>query len=69
MKKFLKTKRMRKILKAARIEYRKNEVRDGVRHIKQTELCSTCDPLNCICRDNQRSSKLINFYVLHNQII
>jgi len=62
MKKFLKTKRMRKLIKSARIEYRNQAVKDGVRHIRQTELCSTCDPLNCICRDNQRSSKLIDIY-------
>lgn len=62
MKKLLRTKRMRKLLKAARIEYRKAQVRDGVRHVRQTELCSTCDPLNCICKDNQRCITLIKFF-------
>jgi len=62
MKPFLKTKRMRRLIKQARIHYKNEARRDGIRHIRQTELCSTCDPLNCICKDNQRASKLIKIY-------
>lgn len=51
---------MRKLIKAARISYKNEARKDGIRHIRQTKMCSECDPLNCICKDNQRGSKMID---------
>lgn len=62
MKPFLKTKRMRRLLKQYRMEEKKIAKRDGVWRKPQTKLCSECDPLNCICADNSRASKRIELY-------
>ena len=59
---FLKTKRMRRLIKEYRIEEKKRAKRDGVWGKPQTKLCSECDPFNCICADNQRKSERINLY-------
>lgn len=62
MNPFLKTKRMRRLIKQARMHYKREAKRDGIRHIRQTKLCSECDPLNCICKDNERAYKILGIY-------
>jgi len=70
MKGFLKTKRMRRLIK----QYRMNEVnrmkKDGVWHWRKLEpkLCSECDPLNYICLANDRGIELINLYASINSL-
>ena len=64
MKSFLKTKKMRRLIKQVRIHYKNEARRDGIRHIhpRNFKLCSECEPLNCICEDNRRKNKLIELY-------
>jgi len=68
MKDFLKTKKMRRLIKQARIYYKNEARKAGIRHMPQTKLCSECDPLNCICADNQRAHKLIEIYSKHSTV-
>ncbi len=70
-KSFLKTKRMRRLIKQARMWYKNEARRDGIRHIRprNLKLCSECDPLTCICRDNQRACKLIEIYRKHPNLL
>jgi hypothetical protein len=62
MKQFFKTKRMRKLIKSYRLIEKSRCKADGVWGKVQDKLCSECDPLNCICKDNERSGELINLY-------
>lgn len=62
MKSYFKTKRMRKLIKSYRLIEKRRGKEDGSWGIVQDKLCSECDPLNCICRDNQRKQERINLY-------
>lgn len=69
MKTFLKTKPMRKLIKSYRLIEKSRMKKDKVWRKPQTKLCSECEPLNCICKANERSSELIGLYSSINKSI
>lgn len=68
-KSFFKTKRMRTLIKQYRINEKKRMKDDGVWRRPQNKLCSECDPMNCICADNERKRELIDLYYERNKNI
>lgn len=53
---------MRKLIKSYRLNEKRRCKADGVWRKVQDKLCSECDPLNCICRANQRAHEIIELY-------
>ena len=68
MRTYLKTKPMRKLIKSYRLIEKRRMKMDGVYRKQQNKLCSECDPLNCICRANERSIELIRLFNSNKQI-
>lgn len=63
-KKYIKTKRMRRLLKQSRILEVKRLKLSGLWNSRNIELklCSECDFLNCTCIRNQCASGVIKLY-------